>query len=55
MTKEEIEALKPIVAMVCATVMTAIALLLGINGVVFAGGVGVVSALGGYTLKSKLG
>ena len=54
MPKDEIEASKPIVAMICATILTGIALFLGINGVVFAGGLSVVSALGGYTLKSRL-
>lgn len=55
MAKDEIEAAKPIVAMICATIITTIALYLGINGLVLAGGLGVVSGLGGYTLKSKLG
>jgi len=54
MGKDSIEAIKPIVAMICTTVLTGIALFLGINGLVFAGGLGVVSALGGYALKSKV-
>ncbi len=54
MTKEEIEAAKPIVAMVCLTIVGSIALVLGIDGMLLAAIVGGVGALGGYTLKAKI-
>ena len=44
----------PIVAIICITVLEAIALLMGVNGVLFSLAIAALSGLGGYQIKSMV-
>ena len=46
---------KVITAIVCITVLECVALYKGINGTAFAGAVGIIAGLGGYSINSKKG